>query len=84
MLTASVMAPAAITIGVLTRLKSQPAKASGRKREPRREPTVRVGDREAILPGLGKRHDFDDFSHRSMKTTWRLFVLGAAVVFACS
>jgi inward rectifier potassium channel len=61
-------------------LKARPAKASGRKREPRRKPTVRVGDREAILHGLEKRL-FDDFSHRSMTTTWPIFVLGAAVVF---
>jgi inward rectifier potassium channel len=53
---------------------------AGRKREPRREATVRVGDREAVMHGLEKRF-FDDFSHRSMTTSWPMFVLGAAVAF---
>jgi inward rectifier potassium channel len=49
-------------------------------REPRREITVRVGDRDAILQGLEKRL-WVDFSHRSMTASWPAFVIGAAVAF---
>jgi inward rectifier potassium channel len=54
-------------------------KANGREHEKRRR-TVRIGDREAVTQGLERRL-FDDFSHRSMTTTWPRFVLGSAVVF---
>lgn len=54
--------------------------AKGRRHEPGRRTTVRVGDRDAVTQGLEKRV-FDDFSHRSMTTSWPRFVLGAAVVF---
>lgn len=53
--------------------------ANGRRHEARRR-TVRVGDRDAVTQGLEKRL-FEDFSHRSMTTSWPRFVLGAAVVF---
>jgi len=54
---------------------------AARKNERRpRTTTVRVGDRDAVSRGLEKRF-FDDFSHRSMTTSWPRFVMGAAVVF---
>ena len=57
------------------------ANMAARKNEPRRRTrTVRVGDREAVSQGLEKRF-FDDFSHRSMTTSWPRFVMGAAIVF---
>jgi inward rectifier potassium channel len=46
----------------------------------RRQPTARIGDREAVMQGLRIRI-FDDFSHRSMTASWPVFVLGAAIVF---
>jgi inward rectifier potassium channel len=61
-------------------LKKRIANPAGRHRETRRRTTVLVGDRLAISKGLEKRF-FDDFSHRSMTTTWPRFVLGAAIVF---
>ncbi|MBV9431706.1 MAG: potassium transporter [Hyphomicrobiales bacterium] len=60
---------------------AQPLKArkpSTRRREARRR--VRVGNRDAVTRGLERRL-FDDFSHRSMTTSWPRFIVGAAVVF---
>ncbi|MBV8429072.1 MAG: potassium transporter [Hyphomicrobiales bacterium] len=60
---------------------AQPLKArkpSTRRHEARRR--VRVGNRDAVTRGLERRL-FDDFSHRSMTTSWPRFILGAAVVF---
>ncbi len=61
-------------------LKDRLAKVAGGQREAPRQRSVRIGESEAITRGLETRM-FDDFSHRSMTTSWPIFVGGAAIAF---
>jgi inward rectifier potassium channel len=60
--------------------KARLAKVAGWQRQARRRPTVRVGDRDAVMQGVKTRF-WDDFRYRSLTASWPVFVAGAAVAF---